>query len=243
MIVNVIFMNKIKILNLYAGIGGNRKKWVWNNIDVTAVEINPKIAKIYQDNFPEDKVIVTDAHKYLLEHFKEFDFIWSSPPCPTHSKLRTLQNKIVYPDMNLYQEIILLKKWFNGKYVIENVNPYYKPLIRPTAILHRHCFWSNFRIPQKEFKKLKTCKIENEREVLQHEFGFDLSKYSGVDKRLLLRNCIVPELGYHILKSAYSDIKTTVADFHSTETHNSDYAVRKSEISSPKVLASPKPIA
>jgi len=79
----------MKILNLYAGIGGNRKLW-GNAHKVTAIEIDPKIAEIYQEFFPKDTVIITDAHQYLLEHYKEFDFIWNSPPCPTHSKLRTL---------------------------------------------------------------------------------------------------------------------------------------------------------
>jgi site-specific DNA-cytosine methylase len=74
----------MKILNLYAGIGGNRKLW-GDEHEVTAVENNEKIAKIYKDLFPKDQVIIADAHEYLLEHHKEFDFIWSSPPCPTHS--------------------------------------------------------------------------------------------------------------------------------------------------------------
>lgn len=69
----------MKILNLYAGIGGNRKLW-GDEHEITAVEYDPKIAEIYQKFFPNDKVIVTDAHQYLLEHFQEFDFIWSSPP-------------------------------------------------------------------------------------------------------------------------------------------------------------------
>ena len=109
----------IKVLNLYAGIGGNRKQWPNDEIEVTAIEINPEIATIYHDFFPKDNVIVADAHQYLLEHFKEFDFIWSSPPCPTHSRMRNLKNvqdcKDVYPDMQLYQEILLLKHFFNGK--------------------------------------------------------------------------------------------------------------------------------
>ena len=77
----------MKILNLYAGIGGNRKLWTPNGDEheITAVEYKPEIAKIYQDFFPKDKVIVGDAHQYLLNHFQEFDFIFSSPPCPTHS--------------------------------------------------------------------------------------------------------------------------------------------------------------
>ena len=100
----------MKILNLYAGIGGNRK--LWEDVEVVAIENNEKIAEIYQDFFPKDKVILADAHQYLLEHFAEFDFIWSSPPCPTHSILRFLQEKKLYPDMNMYQEILLLKHLF-----------------------------------------------------------------------------------------------------------------------------------
>ena len=74
----------MKILNLYAGIGGNRKLW-GDEHEITAVEWDEKIAKIYQDFFPKDKVLVEDAHDYLLKHFEKYDFIWSSPPCPTHS--------------------------------------------------------------------------------------------------------------------------------------------------------------
>ena len=199
----------MKILNLYAGIGGNRKNW-GDEHEITAVEYKPEIARIYQDFFPNDKVIVGDAHQYLLDHFSEFDFIWSSPPCPTHSRTRTMQKVKVYPDLKLYQEIIFLKHWFNGKWLIENVIPYYKPLIKPDRILHRHCFWTNFWIqdPDFEVKKLETCKAEKERELLQEEFGFNLDKYSGIDKRLLLRNCVVPELGKHILDEAERNVMT-----------------------------------
>ena len=58
----------MKILNLYAGIGGNRKLW-GDEHNITAVEINPNIAKIYQDLYPYDTVIVGDAHEYLRQHF------------------------------------------------------------------------------------------------------------------------------------------------------------------------------
>ena len=37
----------LKVLNLYAGIGGNRK--LWENVEVTAVEIEPDIATVYQE--------------------------------------------------------------------------------------------------------------------------------------------------------------------------------------------------
>ena len=195
----------LKVLNLYAGIGGNRK--LWQDVEVTAVEFNPQIAQIYQDFFPNDKVIVADAHQYLLDHYKEFDFIWSSPPCPTHSRLRTLNKVIVYPDMALYQEVLLMQHWADGiKYCIENVEPYYEYLIKPNYILHRHPVWCNFKITYKEFEKLETCKVKNEREFLQEKFGFDLTRYGGIDKRKALRNCVVPEMGNHILKCAtYQD--------------------------------------
>src|SRR3990167_9019318 len=146
----------MKILNLYAGIGGNRKLW-GDEHEITAVEYKPEIAQIYADLFPQDTIIVADAHEYLLKHYEEFDFIWSSPPCPTHSqlgRLRTLNkhnestgqySPTRYPDMKLYQEIILLRHFFKGKYLVENVIAYYKPLIPPQEI-QRHHFWANFMI-------------------------------------------------------------------------------------------------
>ena len=80
----------MKILNLYACLGGNRYKWneVKEDIEVTAIELDPEAARLYQERFPNDTVIVADAHQYLLDHYKEFDFIWSSPPCPTHSRFQ-----------------------------------------------------------------------------------------------------------------------------------------------------------
>lgn len=193
----------MKILNLYAGIGGNRK--LWSGHEVTAIEYDPAIAKIYQDFFPEDTVIVTDAHQYLLDHYKEFDFIWTSPPCQTHSSFR--HNICVrfrgttpeYPDMKLYQEIIFLKHHFRGGWVVENVKPYYKTLIDPTVVLQRHNFWTSFNVPVVEFKKdkIRTAQIPD----LQLAYGFDLSGYKLSNKRQVLRNCVLPELGKHILEA------------------------------------------
>lgn len=119
----------MKVLNLYAGIGGNRK--LWEDVEVTAVEYNEEIAAIYKDYFPNDNVIVTDAHEYLLQHYKEFDFIWSSPPCPTHSRARYWGSKggtceVKYPDWKLWQEILFLKHYCECPYVVENVIPFYE---------------------------------------------------------------------------------------------------------------------
>jgi len=201
---------KKKFLNLYGGIGGNVKLLDRNEFNITTVELDENIASVYRDMFPNDTLIIGDAHQYLLENFDKFDFIWASPPCPTHSKLRTLNENKVFPDMKLYEEIIFLKHWFKGKYVVENVEPYYDYLIKATRVIHRHPVWCNFEISNKQFKNLKTCKIENEREFLEKEFGYDLSKYKGIDKRKVLRNCVVPELGKHIVGCAFG--KNTIEE-------------------------------
>jgi len=204
----------MKILNLYAGIGGNRKLW-GDEHKITAIENNPKIAKIYQDFFPNDKVIITDAHQYLLEHFEEFDFIWSSPPCQSHSRIRNIagvgrgQNKSIYPDMNLYQEIIFLNQVFHttgskfkGKWVVENVRGYYEPLIKP-QIIGRHFFWANFIIAP---IKIKSGKIDKGISDMEKRKGFSLKGIKlNQRKDQILRNCVEPELGFHIFKCAFKE--------------------------------------
>jgi DNA (cytosine-5)-methyltransferase 1 len=195
----------VKVLNLYAGIGGNRK--LWNGVDCTAVEIKPEIAKIYQDFFPNDRVIVGDAHQYLLEHFKEFDFIWSSPPCKTHSQMRyrvmVLNGKTnpVYPDMSLYQEIIFLKYSFNSKWVVENTESYYEPLITPQFI-QRHFFWSNFVINNNTIFPSDNMKRAT-KEELAATYGFDLDKIKTQHQREILRNVVRPELGKYVFDCAF----------------------------------------
>lgn len=217
----------MEILNLYCGIGGNRKLW-GDEHQITAVEIEPEIAAIYQDFFPNDKVVVADAHEYLIKHFQEYDFIWSSPPCPTHSKARFglgfHGGKVdaVYPDMRLYQEIILLKKHFVGKWCIENVMAYYEPLIVPWS-RGRHWFWTNFFIPEiyieasrisqqsKKYSRSPTRVFKAE--DFEKKLGFDLSKHEIGNKRLLLRNCVEPELGKHILDWAQKEYSPTMSLF------------------------------
>ena len=195
----------MKILNLYSGLGGNRKLW-GNEHLVTAVEFDPQIAAIYQDQYPNDEVIVRDAHEFLLKNYKDYDFIWSSPPCPTHSSFRfNIQVRYrgttaEYPDMRLYQEIIFLKHHFDGQWVVENVKPYYQPLIDPTFILQRHYFWSNFNVTNKEFQSdnIRGAQIPD----LQALHGIDLTNYKIPEKRKLLRNCVYPPVGLHILNEA-----------------------------------------
>ena len=195
----------MKILNLYAGIGGNRFLW-GNKNEITAVEIDEEIAGVYKSMFPKDKVVVGDAHQYLLDHYKEFDFIWSSPPCPTHSRMCFSQQHKVFPDMSLYQEIIFLKTWFKGKWVIENVKPYYKPLIIPEVELSRHLFWSNFSIGFKNFKQ-----IDISRSTPQELLDFHRIKKPTVKHyRKVVRNMEHQDIGLHIFIESKKEVKKNI---------------------------------
>lgn len=200
---------KTKVLNLYAGLGGNRK--LWENVEVTAVEKNPKIAAIYKKLYPKDEIIVGDAHQYLKENFEKFDFVWSSRPCQKHSiMMKFTRHKVAdYPDMGLYAEIIFLQHFFKGKWIVENVKPYYEPLIKPTVTIGRHCFWSNFPIDATEIKSPK--RFINSTTVAGAE---ELKKWLGIYFEgniyyegnhcpgQVLRNCVHPELGLSVFKSA-----------------------------------------
>jgi DNA (cytosine-5)-methyltransferase 1 len=198
----------IKVLNLYACLGGNRYKW--ENCEVTAVELDVELARLYQERFPNDKVIVADAHQYLLDHYKEFDFIWSSPPCPSHSRVRisqkTTENFIpLYPDLKLYEEIIFLENYFDGKFVVENVIPYYEPLI-PAQKRGRHLYWTNFKLPSNIGERKLTgslCLMNNEVNILCEFHDYDFKKYKG-EQRLdkIARNLVDYEAGLTIYNTA-----------------------------------------
>lgn len=209
----------MKILNLYAGIGGNRK--LWKNVEVTAVEWNEKIASIYQDFFPNDRIVVTDAHQYLLEHFKEYDFIWSSPPCQSHSVCNHFlkgQGIYRYPDMSLWQEIIFLKHFFKGKWCVENVKSYYEPIIPPQEC-GRHWFWANFFIKPIEYETdigtmNRQASKDSQRKAIIREAQIpelidlhELNDFNLPNKRQVLRNCVLPKVGLHILNESKRDIQ------------------------------------
>lgn len=192
-----------RILNLYAGIGGNRKFWTGGHI--TAVENNVNVAAAYRSLYPNDTVIVGDAHQYLLKNHQHFDIVWSSPPCPTHSIMNfQFKVKAQYPDMRLYQEIIFLRAFFKGKWIVENVKPYYAPLIEPGIKMNRHIFWSNF--PITHFEKpsppgfIELCNYAD-KQTIQDWLGIYYEKniyLSGKNFVQVFRNCIHPDIGLSI---------------------------------------------
>ena len=215
-------MNTLKVMNLYCCLGGNRYKWdevskeANVKLEVTAVELDPELARMYQERFPNDTVIVADAHQYLLDHYKEFDFIWSSPPCPTHSRARYWNSSnyetnvdAVYPDMKLYQEILFLQHYFKGMYVVENVIPYYEPLITAKK-RGRHLYWTNFNLPN----------VLSERKLIGNEIqsgsldglidfhAFDFNQYKGTQRKdKIARNLVDYEAGRTILETALGIIR------------------------------------
>ena len=203
----------MKTLNLYACLGGNRYKWdEVTDVEVTAVEYDPELAKLYQERFPNDKVVVADAHQYLLDHYKEFDFIWSSPPCPTHSRLvhgNKNKLKMKYPDMKLYEEILFLKHLYTGKFVVENVIPYYEPLI-PAQKRHRHLYWTNFNLPNilSQREQAKISHTKNEVKKLCEFHDYDFYKYKGSQPTSkIARNLVDYEAGKTILETALGIIR------------------------------------
>jgi len=255
----VSYNQTIRILNLYAGIGGNRKgfeiaaKKLGLKIIVTAIEHDIEIAAEYQRNYPEDIVITCDqkcevdtiredcqgnAHYYLLWNHENFDFIWSSPSCLTFTNINyILHNQISkkhpkgnrrYPELDhLYGEIIVLASYFKGKYVVENVKPFFvnsKQFMDPTFKLNRHFYWSNFFVPgeysQSEFSisgmmndrtrnKRASGRISTDWEFatvpqLENHIGLKISEEFKGDKVKVLRNCVLPEDAAHILEWLYN---------------------------------------
>ena len=213
-------MKEFEVLNLYACLGGNRYKWdevaeeAGIDMRVTAVELDPELAKLYQERFPNDTVIVADAHQYLLDNYQDFDFIWTSPPCPTHSRMRKTntgegegKSKATYPSMKLYEEILLLEHFFKGKYCVENVIPYYEPLI-PAKKRGRHLYWTNFNLPSDLGERKASNFINSKVGDLSDFHDYDFRKYKGnqrVDK--IARNLVDYESGRTIFETALGIIR------------------------------------
>lgn len=204
----------MKVLNLFAGIGGNRHLWP-DSWEITAVEIHEKVADEYARRYPRDTVVVADAHEYLLENYQDFDLIWTSPPCPTHSRTAIwTRHKKRYPDMMLYQEIIFLRHVFKGKWVVENVEPYYTPLIPYDFKVSRHLFWTNLEDINESYK-IKTFRASDGKYATQAgntKTKDEILEWLGMppmEKNIYLpgshdpckiaRNCVHPLLGRHII--------------------------------------------
>lgn len=199
-------MKKLKILNLYSGIGGNRH--LWKGCEVTAVENNETLLNFYARNYPKDKVVLGDAHEYLLRNYSRFDFIWASPPCVTHSKLVWYgSGPKRYPDFRLYEEVVFLLHHFKGRFCVENVIPYYEPLIKGIE-MSNHIFWTNYNVQPIGISFWKGGGKIREKERVSARVkwlqlpNLNSKEFPRMRFRQIVDNTIHPELGLHLFKQA-----------------------------------------
>lgn len=195
----------MKILNLMAGLGGN-VHLLGEEYEVTSVERYKHIAEVNQKLHPKHKVIVGDAMQFLLDNHQDYDIVWASPNCQSHSRMvkATRHDIRKYPEMELYQLIIFLDNFFKGNWIVENVVPYYKPLIEPTLKIGRHLFWSNkFIFGVEDVKRPKGFIDKAEVEDLKKWLGINYEGnlyYNGNHcPAQVLRNCVHPKLGKQLI--------------------------------------------
>ncbi len=203
-------MSELRVLNAYAGIGGNRHLWLasWR---ITAVEIDPRVAAEYARRYPDDRVLVEDAHEFVMEHFDDFDAVWTSPPCPTHSRLaiNVARRKGIEPapDPRLWAEIETLRD-YAGRYVVENVHTYYAPPIPPDVVTDRHYYWTS--TPPLALTPVGVLPVGGRRtgltaDAIAESYGLPaLPAGSVADRRKAMRNAVVPREGYEIVMAAFA---------------------------------------
>lgn len=215
----------MKVLNLFAGIGGGRSLWDQiPDIQITAIEINPLILNVYQKRFLKDICLCGDAYSFIEEHLDEYDLIWASPPCQTHSRLNiTFNVKPKLPDFRLYSLITYLMRLFRGNWLVENVIPYYEPLIKPVRIIERHYIWSNCSIPNQQFHR-KYSHEESEIPELIEEYRIDdqsiislKENFNRMELRQILRNCVLPEEGLFLLRQLLKNKQKCLFDMGKTK--------------------------
>ena len=119
--------------------------------------------------------------------------------------------------MKLYEEIIFLQNHFDGKYVVENVIPYYKPLIDAKE-KDRHLYWTNFNLPNtinsRHFNGM--CQGTGELERLKEFHDYDFIKYKGEQQAIqIARNLVDYEAGKTIFETMLGIVKKE--DINQTE--------------------------
>lgn len=206
----------MKILVGFAGIAGESELWDDVNNDITHVEIDPKIAQIIINRKLNRNVIIDDAIDYVLNNCHDYDFIWLSPPCQSNTRMiRSGKNrKPRLPDLLLYELKIWLDYNYKGKYVIENVIPYYSPPIEPSVKIGRHLFWSNFEIsdnfyikqPKNFINKTTVSGSEELKKWLGINYKGNIYYNGNHNPAQVLANCVHPKIGLHVYKELINSL-------------------------------------
>ncbi len=190
----------MEILNLYCGLGGNRSKW-GDEHDILACDLDEPILNAYGSIY-NDHLYHGDALELLEMEVNQFDFIWASPPCQTHSRASNGSNPKM-PNMDLWKCILFLMRYAKRTpWVVENVIPYYNPFIRPSHKFGRHYLWTNFAISPFDVRptKFKGQLFEDmSAGALAEYHSLPLKRIPPGNKRQYLRNMFCGDLGLHIL--------------------------------------------
>lgn len=198
----------MRVLNGYAGIGGNRHLWPadW---EIDAVELDAQVAAEYARRYPRDRVLVEDAHAYVLEHAHEYDAVWVSPPCPTHSRLAlnvaARKGIKAEPDPRLWEEIEHLRD-LGGRYVVENVHTYYEPPIPPDLVTERHYYWAS-DVPPLLTPTGAAGMLHADTTHAQYAAAYGLPPVPPRtlrDARKAMRNAVVPLEGLEVALAAFT---------------------------------------
>lgn len=204
----------IRVLNAYAGIGGNRHLWPahWA---VTAVEWDPKVAAEYSRRYPADTVIVGDAHAAVMETAGDYDAVWSSPPCPTHSRLALVNVSRhgipLAPDPRLWLEVEHLSS-SKIAYVVENVHTYYVPPVAPDLVSARHYYWAS-DVPLMLTPLASSGQLRPDTTMAQFArlFGLPPLRHGAVsDARKAMRNAVDPIEGLEVASAAFAAVRVGV---------------------------------
>lgn len=190
-------MSKIKFLNTFAGVGGNTELLDRDKFEVTHIELYSKPTRYLEENFPNDIVLRKNAWRYIPENFRDYDIVWASPSCKTHSRARVFQLSDRYVNGNFElpdERLWMLIKWlkvFGSRmiWIVENVIPFYTSIEIPTALVGRHLVWSNKRIGDKSF--------EADQIIYKQKGSFD-------------RDRMNPEIGKYIIEQAINDKQTSL---------------------------------
>jgi DNA (cytosine-5)-methyltransferase 1 len=116
-----------KILDLFCGAGGAGYGLYEAGFDVTGVDIKP------QKRYPRNeymRFVQADAIEYALAHGWQYDAVWASPPCQSHSQITPDKSKHV----DLIPHTRFALESLGLPYIIENVYGAKKALRNPVML-------------------------------------------------------------------------------------------------------------